>query len=152
MNVHISSKLIAIGAGLGLIMLSPILAHAGCSQSDLAGTWYAYSMSADALGSFPPATIDCKVKINSSGSIVASKSSCNMRDYSDPVNSPVSGGNMKVTSGCNLSGTLKLDTPVGRQTLKIGRGTLSKDKVTLFAVGYVKEYPSSIAHLTAAKK
>ena len=61
MNVHISSKLIAIGAGLGLIMLSPILAYAGCSQSDLTGTWYAYSMSADALGASPPATINCKV-------------------------------------------------------------------------------------------
>ena len=152
MNVHISSKLIAIGAGLGLIMLSPILAYAGCSQSDLTGTWYAYSMSADALGASPPATINCKVKLNSSGSIVASKSSCKMRDFSDPVKIPVSGGNMKVTSGCNLSGTLKLDTPVGPQTLKIGHGTLAKDKVTLFAVGYVKEYPSSIAHLTAAKK
>ena len=152
MNVHISSKLIAIGAGLGLIMLSPILAYAGCSQSDLAGTWDTYSMSVDSSGLLSPQTDYCKVRINSSGSIVASKSSCKVRSWPGLLNGNIAGGSIKVNSSCKLKGSVTIIGTDVQAIIKLEYGTAAKDKRTFSLVGYDTINPTYITHLTGVKR
>lgn len=152
MNIRISRKLIAISAGLALGMLSPVLVFAECIPSQLAGTWYTYSMSVDSDGSFAPQTNRCKVRINSAGSIVASKSSCKVRSWPGLVNVNVTGGSIFVNSKCNLSGSIKISGPEGSSTIKLEYGTVAKDNNTLSLISYDAGDRSYITHLTGVKR
>ena len=134
-------------------MLSPVFAQAGCVQSELAGTWYTYSMSVDSSGSFAPQTNRCKVRINSSGSVVASKSSCIARSWPGLINVNVTGGSINVGSGCNLSGTLNIYSPEGGSgTIKLQYGTVASDQKTISLVAYDASNPAYITHLTGVKR
>lgn len=152
MNIHISKKLISISAGLVLSLLLPILAHAGCEQSDLQGVWYTYGMSVDSLDSFAPQTNRCKVKLNSSGSVVASKSSCKVRSWPGLINVNITGGSIKVSSSCSLSGSVKVDGIQGPNTIKLEYGSAATDKRTFSFVAYSGNDPSYITHMTGVKR
>ena len=152
MSLPTNKKSIIISAVLGMSMLSPVLVHAGCSQSDMTGTWYAYSMSADSAGYYYPQTNQCKVKISSSGSIVASKSSCKMRSITGLVAVNITGGSIKVNSSCKLSGSMKISSVYGNDTIKLEFGSAAKDKRTLSLVGYDVDDPTYISYLSAVKQ
>ena len=62
MNIQTGRKLVSIIAVLAMGMFSPLATQAGCVQSDLDGTWYAYAAT----------MMRCKIDVNSSGSIVSS--------------------------------------------------------------------------------
>jgi len=152
MDINIIRKSGIIGAVLGMSMLSPIMAHAGCSQIDMTGTWYAYSMSVDSAGYYYPQTNECKVKLNSSGSIVASKSSCKMRTATGLVNVNITGGSVKASSNCKLSGSMKISSIYGTDTIKLEFGRVAKDKRTVSLVSYDTSDPTYITHMTAVKR
>ena len=153
MNIQIIRRSVIIGAGFVLSILSPIMAQAGCVQSELAGTWYTYSMSADSYGSSAPQANRCKVRINSSGSIVASKSSCKIRSFLGLIDANITGGTVKVSSGCTLSGSIRLFSSfAGSDTIKLEYGTVAKDKKTFSLIAYDSGQPSYITHLTGVKK
>ena len=115
MNIHISKKLVSIIAGLGLIMLPPVFAHAECTQSDLAGTWYAYAAT----------MLRCKVKVNSSGSIISSKSLCKFRDETGQYSASAS-GSMGISDNCLISGKITV-CDAECANLKIEHGRLERD-------------------------
>ena len=153
MDINTNRKLMIIGAILGMSILSPISAKASCSQADLKGTWYTYSMSADSYGVSAPQTNRCKVVFNSSGSIVASKSSCKLRSYPGLINVNIKGGTIKVNSGCNLSGSVRIFSSfAGSGNIKLEYGTVAKDKRTFSVVGYDTSSPSYITQLNGVKK
>ena len=151
-SVPVNKKQIIVGIGLGLSALFPLYAYAGCSQGDMTGTWYTYSSSDDSAGGFYPHTNRCKVKLNSSGNIVASKSSCKMRNAAGLISLNVTGGKVKVNSGCSLSGSMKISSIYGVDVITLEYGTLSKDKSTLSLVSYDTDNPTFVTHLTAVKK
>ena len=143
---------ISISAGLILYIFSQQLAQAACSQPELAGTWYTYSMSVDSYAVYASRTNRCKIKLNSTGSIVASKSSCKLRDYSGVFTVPVAGGDIKVKSNCSLNGNIKLITPDGISTVVMDYGRSAKEKQAFSVVVYDNHIPDFISHLIAVKR
>jgi len=142
MNIHISRKLVSIFAGLGLIMLTPVFSHAGCVQSDLEGTWYTYAA----------AMLRCKIKVNSSGSIVASKSVCSIRDETGRYSMNVTGGNISTSKGCLLSGKMRVCED-GCVNLKIEHGRLERDKNMVILETYIPAIdPTGTMSFVGAKK
>ena len=153
MNIHMILRLIFTGTVLVLSMLTPMIIHAACVQSDLKGTWITYSVGVDTSGSLLPNTNRCKIRINSSGSIVASKSFCNMRISSGILDFDITGGGMKVKSSCDFNGTIKVNTGSrGIISIKLQYGTLASDKRTFSAVLYDTTDISFASHMTAVKK
>lgn len=142
MNIQMSRKLVSIIAGLGLIMLSPVVTHAECAQSDIAGTWYIYA----------PAMLRCKIKVNSSGSIVASRSKCSFRDETGRYTMNLSGGNVSISSGCNITGKMTVceDECVN---LKIEHGRLERDKNMVILETYLPAIdPTGTMSFVGAKR
>jgi len=141
MNLHMSRKLVAIVAGLGLMMFFPVYVHAGCVQGDLEGTWY----------TFAPAMMRCKVNVNSSGSIVASKSTCSIRDETGVFKLNVGGGSLEISSACKVVGKMRLCD--ARCTgFKIENGRLERDKNIVVLQGYPVIDPSGSMSLVGVKK
>ena len=103
MNKRLISAVCAMSLGLSFAGL----AQAKCNQDDLAGRWHSYSMSVDSSGTtYAPLTYRCKVKLDSSGSVVASKSSCTVRGWEGKSNVDVTGGKITVSSGCAIRGSI----------------------------------------------
>ena len=152
MNIQIIRRSTLIGAGLLLSILSPILVHAGCVQGDLKGTWYTHSMSIDSAFIYAPQVSRCKIKINTSGTIVASSSSCKARTYDGLHSGNVTGGKIDVSSKCSLSGSMKAYSSGSTARSKIEYGKLSKDKTTFSAIGYSADNPDWIYHLSGVKQ
>lgn len=152
MNIRTNKKNIFFAAGVGLCLLAPFTANAGCKQGDMTGTWYSYSMSDDSAGFLFPHTNYCKVKINSSGSIVASKSTCKTRISSGLITTNVTGGKLKVNSSCSLSGNINLSNAFGTDKIIVEYGTLASDKKTLSSVLYSDNDNTFVTSLNAVKK
>ena len=159
MGIRIHGKSTFASAVMLLSLLSPVLVQAACSQSDLKGTWFTYSLSVDSFVTGDPSltvssmTNRCKVKVSSSGDIVASKSSCKFRDQvgKDPLN--ITSGEIKVNPRCKLNGSITMEL-IGTSsiTLILESGALAKDKTTFSAVGYSEVEPDVITHMTAVKQ
>ena len=148
--MNIAKNFICICITLMSGMFSPLLAYAGCSQADLAGTWITYALSIDSSGlAYYPQTNRCKVKINSSGSIVTSKSSCFVRNWIGTNYVNITGGKVSVSSNCNLSGSIIIGV---LDEIIIDYGTLSKDKHTFSLIGFNEAYQDYITHLNGVKK
>ena len=140
--MNIIRKLMFVSLGLLLGVLSPEFSHAGCVQSELAGTWYTYA----------PAMLRCKIKVNSSGTIVASKSKCSLRDETGRYSGNVSGGNMSVTSGCKVTGKMTVCGD-GCEKIKIEHGRLERDKNMIILEAYLPGIdPTGTLSFVGAKK
>ena len=143
-------KFICIFIALIPGVFSPLLVYAGCGQSDLTGTWITYALSVDSSGlAYSPQTNRCKVKINSSGSIVTSKSGCFIRNWTGINYVNITGGKFSVSSSCKLSGSIVLGV---LDEIIIDYGTLSKDKHTFSLIGFNEAYQDYITHLNGVKK
>ena len=159
MGIRIHGKSTLASAVMLLSFLSPVLVQAACSQSDLKGTWFTYSLSVDSFVTedhsltVSSMTNRCKVKVSSSGDIVASKSSCKFRDQvgKDPLN--ITSGDIKVNPKCKLKGSITMELfGTSSITLILESGALAKDKTTFSAVGYSEVEPDVITHMTAVKQ
>ena len=153
MNIHTISKLMFIGIWLLLGMLSPVLAHAGCVQSDMGGTWHTYGLIIATAPSGDAASTSCKIKINSSGSIVASKSSCKDRSsFGTQYSYDVLGGKITVNSKCNLSGKVRSDDSVFLDKMILDHGMLAQDLKTFSLVAHYEGRPDIVIHLNGVKR
>ena len=143
MNALTSKKLDSKVAVLALIMLSPVFANAGCIQSDLQGTWYTYAA----------AMLHCKIKVNSSGSIVASNSKCSIRDETGRYSLNIGGGNLKVSNNCVIvDGKIRLCED-RCTSLTIEHGILERDKNMIILEVYAPVVdPTTSLSLVGAKK
>lgn len=130
-----------ISFALLLSMLSPFPAYSGCVQSDLQGTWYAYAA----------AMMRCKIKVNSSGSIVASNSKCVVRDETGRYSLNIGGGNLGVSNACVVKGKIKL-CEAGCTGFIIEHGMLERDKNMVILEGYAAADPAASLSLVGAKK
>ena len=140
MNITRKSMFISLGLLWG--MLSPVSVQAECVQSELAGTWYIYA----------PAMLRCKVKVNSSGTIVASKSKCSFRDETGRYSGNIAGGNMSISSGCKVTGKMKVCGD-GCESIKIEHGRLERDKNMIILEAYVPGIdPTGTLSFVGAKK
>ena len=148
MNVIRKSIYLIITLMLG--MLSYTTGQAACVQSDYAGTWYSYGIAEDTAGVISPQINECKFKVNTSGVIVASKSSCNSRNSSGKFVTDVTGGTVKVGSKCGFSGSINFYA-FGTPFTSVIKGRVSKDKITTSAVGYIQG-SSIISHDTGVKR
>ena len=106
-------------------------------------------MSVDSSGYSSARTFNCKVKVNSSGSIVGSKSSCILRDWSGQISVGINGGSISKDSKCNLNGVVFLSAGLGAIDMDCGK--LAKDKRTFSLTAHDRDHPSYITHLTAVK-
>jgi hypothetical protein len=141
MTIHKSMQLVSLVAFLGLGMFAPEFAHAGCVQMEMEGTWY----------TFAPAMMRCKVNVNSSGSIVASKSSCSIRDETGVYSLNIGGGHLDISSACKIEGKIRLCE--ARCTgFKIENGRLERDKNIVVLQGYPSIDPGASMALVGIKK
>ena len=142
--MYISRKSMFIIVALLLSMLSPMLAQGACSQNNLTGTWYAYGNSGNEIER-------CKIKVNSSGSIVGSKSKCSARDATGRFSLNIGGGNLQVSSACVVKGRINF-CEASCTALRIEHGMLERDKNILTVEGYLVVDPRYTASLVGVKK
>ena len=133
-----------ISFALLLGMISPMLAQGACSQSDLTGVWYTY-------GSDMGEIARCKIKVNSSGSIVGSRSKCTARDATGRYSLNVGGGYMGVADNCIVKGNLKF-CEGGCVKANIEHGMLERDNNILTVEGYLVVDPSAVFYLVGVKR
>lgn len=122
-------------------------ALAACAQSDVAGTWQAYSLIAP-LTSSPvggaqslPYWYRCTFSIKPSGEINKQNSVCTNQAN---VNTPVSGTITTIGNGCILHGYYQ----IGNVRITVSRGAMSRTKDHVDGVGSA---PSGIVIFNATK-
>ena len=111
-------------------MVSPSLA--GCSLSNLQGSWTAYL-------DFGGAWLYCDLVIKAKG-VVGTGTTCT--DYTG-AKWAIKGGSLKITQACTITGQIKVNsTAAGDVTVTVDRGTLAIDKQSAALVGHnsVEQY------------
>ena len=135
-----------------LSMLFPVMAQASCDPGDVVGTWMTYGVSGDTFDGKMNETDRCKIKINSSGSIVGSASSGYAVRQTRKNNLDVASGKMEVNSNCVITGTLRLCRRGACVKQIIENGTLSTEKNVFSIVGYSKPDPDLVFSFTGLKR
>ena len=102
--------------------LSPSLASAACSQSDLGGTWWLYAIDSDGVWS------RCKLTISGTGKFASTTCS-----YSSGIQRTLSSGSVKTAgaTSCIFTGQFVVNGQAGTVT----HATLARDKNTAQGVG-----------------
>ena len=152
MNNLETIKSMCMGMGLSILMLFPVLVQASCVLEDMPGTWMTYGVSGDTFYGEMSSTDRCKIKVNSSGSIVGSASYCKYRDRKGVHNLDVASGKMEVNSNCVITGTLRLCRRGVCVKQIIENGTLSTEKNVFSIVGYSKPDPDLVFSFTGLKR
>lgn len=139
--------------GLALAMLIPVAVQASCEQGDLTGVWMTYGISIDTYFSNSDETDRCKIKVNSSGTIVATASYCIFRDQKGKYRVDVAGGSVLVASNCRVTGTVDLCyLDACSFGLTIEHGTLSQDKNVISMLGYSRNDNDVVFSFTGVKR
>jgi len=150
--MNISRKPVFCSFVLLISMLAPMLVQASCDPSDIPGTWMTYGVSGDTFYGEMSSTDRCKIKVNSSGSIVGSASYCKYRDRKGVHKLDVSSGNVEVNSNCVVTGNMRLCKSGDCAKLIIEHGTLSTGKNVFSIVGYSKPDPDFVFSFTGLKR
>ena len=125
---------------LFLTLLAQNTLAATCDQSNLKGTWHLYghiaSIYSDGGENFGSVSdYRCKVKVSSSGSIIGSSSSCKFGREGNIYNKNITGGSLKVSSNCNVTGKIKEEcVDIFCDKLIIEYGTMARDKNTFTGI------------------
>ena len=153
MREFFSKRIVCAALGACLVALAPIpQAEAACTQADVTGTWYimGFSVNTDNAG---VEWDRCKVRTNSAGAIVTSGSSCIFRYNGGKYPAAVSGGAIRVGSGCGVTGTTRVCMAGGGcATLKIEYGQLDRGKTVMSLVGNMVGSPATIYSFTGIKQ
>jgi hypothetical protein len=119
---------ILCGALLGVVcLIAPLQAQAACSSSDISAKWQTYFKIVDGTGAL---WLKCKVKVNSSGAVVAGKS-CRVESPFGSASASTTGGSLSVASNCEVTGTIQ----VSGCDLVLQGATMSKDGQKIAGVG-----------------
>ncbi len=150
--MHIPTKLALYIHILLIGLLSPILVQASCESNNIPGTWMTYGVSGDTSTGEFSSTDRCKIKVNSSGNIVSSSSSCKYRDSSGAHKLDVDKGTIEVNSNCVVTGYMRLCKENDCARLIIDYGTLSMEHNVFSIVGYSKLDPDFVFSFTGIKR
>lgn len=127
------------------------LAAASCSQADLKGIWRFTGVSGDTFYGEMNELDTCKLKLSSSGYVIASSSSCVFRDASGKQSfPPVAGGRLVVKSGCAVTGSIDF-LGGGRVVVDSGSG-MDRGKTVISLAGYANTDPDIVVAWTGVKK
>ena len=140
------------GCLLAAAVLSASGAQAACTQADLTGTWYSMGVSGDLYYGSMDEIDRCKIVIGSTGAIVASASSCIMKDTFGQYTVGISSGSFKVTSTCAVSGSMRLCYSGICITGRVPYAQLARDKNILPMLGISASDPDVIFSYTAVKR
>lgn len=151
MNIIEAIMSACIGAAVTLGILFPVATQAACNQSDLSGIWMIHGVSGDTYLGDLSETDRCKIKVNSSGSIVGSASSCTGSDYSGAFKVNIKSGYLQTTSTCKVTGKIRVCGDVCGNAI-IEHGTLSKDANVISLVGYDAGDRGVVISWTAVKR
>jgi len=135
-----------------LSLLFPMLAQASCDPSDMPGTWMIYGVSGDTFYGEMDSTDRCKIKVNASGKIVGSASSCKYRDSDGIHKLDVAKGVMEVSNSCVVTGYIRLCEGGDCAKLIIEHGTLSTEKNVFSIVGFAQPDPDYVFSYTGIKR
>ena len=127
--------------------------YAACVQGDLAGTWYFNGVTGDTFAGQFWETDFCKVRVNSVGTIVKSKSQCQYRDYTGKQSYDITGGSLVISSSCKITGKIKYDFGGGLTTnFNIDAARLDKGKTVITIAGRASIDPDIVSFFTGVKK
>ncbi|MEN8204862.1 MAG: hypothetical protein ABFS24_02505 [Pseudomonadota bacterium] len=152
MNNTETIKSMCMYVGLSIVLLSSQLAQASCDLSDAVGVWKIYGVSGNTFNGKMSETDRCKIKINSSGSIVGSSSACKFRDSSGKHELDVDKGNIEVNKHCVVTGFIRLCSSGACVKQIIEHGTLSAEKNVISFVGYSNPDPDLVFFFTGLKR
>jgi hypothetical protein len=126
------------------LLLVTISAQAGCSTSDLKGTWHATGVGGELSGGTLDATEQCKLTIGSTGSIIPASSSCRFRYMDGAFSMTVSSSKLSIARDCSVTGSIKVCEDGECDTYKIERSKMDKSKETMVLLGYEAGGDSSV--------
>jgi hypothetical protein len=138
--------------GVLLTLSTSTLVEAACIQDNLRGTWYLYGVSADTFSGFFDEWDRCKVRIGSTGNVLARRSSCLFRDSAGKGSVNIAGGSLIIKSGCNFSGNIKVCEGGQCGTVKVEHGHLDRGKSVMSLVGYEVGDADQVFSLTGIKQ
>lgn len=123
---------------VGLVMgvATVATAQAACRQSDLAGVWYGMGISGNVVGSYFDISNRCKLQITSTGTVIASGSSCVYYDWTGSGTSRITGGRLYVNSACGISGSISICEPNGCGTMRISYAQMEANKLAYALQGF----------------
>lgn len=134
------------------LLLSAGGAQAACSQADLTGTWYAVGVGGN-VGSGSFDEIDrCKIRISSTGAVIATGSSCSHRYWAGTAASNITGGSIKVASSCVVTGSLRFCNSNGCSTGIIQYAQMERGKTAFAMAGYLSGSPQDVAFWEVIKQ
>ncbi|MBI5463047.1 MAG: hypothetical protein HY941_12750 [Gammaproteobacteria bacterium] len=125
-------------------------ASAACAQTNLAGTWYATGVTGNSNTNGFEDYIRCKIVLNSAGTVVTSGSSCIGRDSVGRYTVPVTGGRVRASAACAVSGSLTFGG-VGLHTIEFGQMDRGAHNIYTVAL-YRNANPDFLTVLTVVKQ
>lgn len=121
-----------------LLTAAPGIAHANCTQPDVAGTWQAYAISASNAGAY---WVRCRVSINASGNVANSPCTDSNGGKGTLTNGTVQ---LKDPNSCTFTGKFTLGGTVNT----IRHATMALDKISVEGVG---TFPGGIFSVSLTK-
>ena len=125
--------------------------YAACEQSNLTGTWFFNGLSGDLLLN-DWETDFCKIKVNSTGTILNSGSQCKFRTTDGKDSIDVQGGNLAIRSNCSIKGKITVCDSGFCGNLVIDNARLDKGKTVITLVGRASFDPDVVVFYTGVKR
>ena len=125
---------------------------AACSQTDLAGTWHALGVSGDVLYGYLEETNRCKIRVSSTGAIVATGSNCVTKTYLGTGWTNITGGRLTVNTACAVTGTVHLCDASGCGSIRVESAQLERNKAAFPMIGYSYNNPYWLFSFHAVKR
>lgn len=140
------------GAFMGMAaLLSAAGAQAACTQADLTGTWHAFGISGDVNTGYFEQTSRCKFRVNSAGTILASASACIVRDYGGNTAADVTGGSLRVSAACAITGNVNVCASGFCFGIRVQAAQMEKSKTAFPMIGYSTRNPYWLISFQAIK-
>jgi hypothetical protein len=144
--------MVAMALIMMLGMCLPTNVLAACYQSNMTGTWFTYGVSGDTYYGAMTETDRCKIRINSTGTIIGKGSSCIWRDYVGTHTLNIAGGSLKVDKYCKVTGRVKFCDSGLCAYMRIQFARMARDKNTISMLGYLEVEPDLVAFYEAVKR
>jgi hypothetical protein len=144
------SNFVKISAALLMVFFSS-QSFASCSQGELTGQWYFGGANLDtAFGG--AVGLYCKVKVAGGGAVNTSSSSCEVSEADNKVTFAIVNGELKVNSGCQVTGFIRLCEDEDCFKYNINGARLDKGKGVITWTSRRGGEPDNFQTMTGIKK
>ena len=130
----------------------PTTVGAACQQANMAGTWYALGIAGDAAYGTLSEIDRCKIVVNSGGTVVGTRSSCVYRHGSGTASMNVTGGQLRVSPACAVTGSVRICVSGGCASMRVQHAQMARDKNTVAATLYLDVAPNVVAFYEMVKQ